>query len=417
MDNKQFPEMSQQEQSAWLADFQTWYADALPSLETMTAVTADLRASAEKGLALLSSFRYCRSFVREALRFHDYAARKKLFRRYADRVMLDVQNQLGASVKVDLTDPALLKPHRGRPSRAEAAARAIKREMERKAAEEKEQTLFGKRADIPKEEPAAPATVSGSLYGGAMFHLDQLRWLMSPALAEAVETIRDLRAKAAEAATTAKTLAQAGKPEADVKPYTEAAIQYTEDYERIYEQVDNEMATVYVRLKEDTAFIETIKAKKVDPYTLRSNLRPYWDKQSNKDAFRASVIEDIKRNDPAQAAIREAEEKKHKAVADIIKYLTRRDKQNTPTRIATMTARYAELEKLIGDEAKDYLPVLEAAREDCEKHVIPAQEAKAAALAAKQAEKKANKRKPGRPKKSEKSDLSEKSETSKPQTL
>ena len=81
-------------------------------------------------------------------------------------------------------------------------------------------------------------------------HLDQLKWLMSPDLANAIEAIRDLRTRQEDADATAKALALAGKPEQEVAPYAEEAIRLTKQVEGIYERVDNEMATVYVRLKE-----------------------------------------------------------------------------------------------------------------------------------------------------------------------
>ena len=162
--------------------------------------------------------------------------------------------------------------------------------------------------------------------------------------------------------------------------------------------VDNELAVVYVRLKEDTAFRASIEAQKVDPQQLRTTLRPYWDKVEDKDAFKAKVIEDIKANDPEQKALREAEEKKKEQVDAIVKYLMRKDKPNTPKRIETMTQRYQALVELIGEEeAKPYLAVLNAAKEDCEKNVVPAAEAqkaeKAAAKKAAKAEKKSAKKK------------------------
>ena len=101
----------------------------------------------------------------------------------------------------------------------------------------------------------------------------------------------------------------------------------------------------------------------------------------DKEVFKAKVIETIKANDPEQRAIREAEEERKKKVDALIKYLMRKDKPNTEKRIETMTVRYQELVSLIGEEdAKPYLLVLNAAKEDCQKNVMPA---KAAAKAAK----------------------------------
>lgn len=374
---KQFSQMSLQERKAWLTEYQPWYAEELPQIEKAGPVNV---AAFEKGLLLISVFPYSRSFVQESLRFKDYASRRKLLRRYADKVTAEAQTLMVGSA-VDLTDPALLVPHVGRPTADEAAARALQAEKERQEQEAAEKTLFGPKIDIPTIDAAAPTTVSGSQNGGALLHLDQLKFLLSPTLAEAVETIRELRQRASEAATTAKVLAEQGKPEEEVEPYSKEAINCTEQYESIYERVDEELAIVYVRLKEDTAFRSDFEKQKLDPQEWRSTLRPYWDKVVDKEVFKAKVIETIKANDPEQRAIREAEEERKKKVDALIKYLMRKDKPNTEKRIETMTARYQELVSLIGEEdAKPYLLVLNAAKEDCEKNVKPA---KAAAKAAK----------------------------------
>ena len=173
--------------------------------------------------------------------------------------------------------------------------------------------------DIPDDNTIVEGTVSGNMTGGVGFHLDQLKWLMSDNLKEAVDTIRELRNAAAEAATTAKTLSMEKASEDRIAVYAKEAAEKTEAYERIYEQVDNEMARVYVRLKEDSTYIEEMKNKGTDPDALRTALRPYWDKVENKEVFKQQVIEDIKANDPEQAKKREAEEKKTKRKNEIIK--------------------------------------------------------------------------------------------------
>lgn len=388
MEQKNFSLMTPAEQQAWLEQYQAWL-QKLPAIEKATVITSALRTDIEEGLNLMVSFSYCRSFVSESLRFKDYKYRLKLIRKYADKVTSDVQNLTKRNI--DLTDPSLLVPHVGRPTKEEQAARALQAEKERLEQEAKEETLFGTKATIPTEEPPAPATVSGSLIGDAKLHLDQLKWLLSPTLQEAVDSVHELRTKAAEAATVAKQMALDDKPEEDIKPFSEDAAKYTEAYEDIYARVDDELARVYARLKEDTTFIDSIKAKNIDPADLRTTLRPYWDKldDAGKEKVKNEVIDFIKANDPAQAAIREAEEKKRKAAADIIKYLQRKDKPNTPKRIEGMKAKFAELKELIGEEeANTYLPILNAAIEDCEKNVVPAQEAEKARKAA---EKKAKK--------------------------
>lgn len=374
MANKLFSQMSEEERQSWTKDYCNWQSRVLPELMKARTMTTSFRNDFELGLSLLSAFPYCRSFVAESLRFKNYISRIKPLARYADKVTADAEKML--NTKVDLSDPALLVRHVGRPTKQEAAARALKEEQERKAEEDKE-TLFGKKADIPIETPPAPATVSGSLTSGALLHLDQLKWLLPLKLQEAVDAVRDLRNRASEEATIAKQMALDGKHPKDIEPHAQAAAKLVEEYEGIYERVDDELAAVYVRLKEDTTFIKKMEEKQVNPSELRTMLRPYWDKIEDKEAFKAAVIDFIKANDPAQAAVREQEEIKKKQVADIVKYLTRKDKPNTPKRISTMKARYEELKSLMGEqEAAVYQPVLQAAIDDCNNNVIPAIEAK-----------------------------------------
>ena len=376
MEQKLFAKMPEDERQEWTEAYRHWLSHSLPELKKARTMTTTLRDAFEQGLALLSAFPYCRSFVAESLRFRNYASRIRPLARYADKVTADVEKMM--NTKVDLSDPALLVPHVGRPTKQEADARALKAEQERKAAEHAEDTLFGKKAEIPVEMPPAPGTVSGSLTGGALLHLDQLKWLLSPTMQEAVGSVRELRTRAAEEATIAKQMAVDGKRPEEIEPHAQEAAKLIEIYESIYERVDDELARVYVRLKEDTTFITEMQEKKVNPSDLRTMLRPYWDKMEDKDGFKAQVIDFIKENDPAQAAIREQEEKKKKQIADIIKYLTRKDKPNTPKRIATMQERFAELQSLMGEEAAAYRPVLQAAIDDCNNNVLPAIQAKKA---------------------------------------
>ena len=353
-----FSTMPPEARKAWLADYQQWVSVQLPTI--VTVGDSEQVKAFERGLDLISAFSFCRSFVREVRSFHEYRGHVKHLRRLVDKVNAEVRKS--ASVAVDLNDPALLRPHVGRPTKEEQAARALAAERERKQ-RENEPSLFGTVASVPSVTPAAPNTVSGSVGGGSMLHLDQLRWLMPDALREAVDSIRDLRAKAAEAATRAKQMAEDGKPEEDVSVFALQAAALTEQYENIYVDVDNEMARVYVRLKEDAAFIEGMRKQNVDIPSLRTQLRPYWDKVEDKDAFKASVIAFIIENDPVQAEKRKAEEERQEKIRAAIKYITRKDKENTPKRIEGLEDRIKELVSLVGEEeAAPYYAILEAAK-------------------------------------------------------
>jgi hypothetical protein len=55
MEKKLFNQMSQQERSSWLADFQKWYAATLPQIE-QKGVTGELKAEFERGLHMMEPF-------------------------------------------------------------------------------------------------------------------------------------------------------------------------------------------------------------------------------------------------------------------------------------------------------------------------------------------------------------------------
>ena len=355
--------MTAVQRAAWTQAYREFVSAQLPTIRNAKQSSKELVEMMNKGLDLLTAFPFTRSFVSETRSFNSHFRVRTTFIRYCDKVTKEVQGTFGETV--DLTDNLLLTPHVGRPTKDEAQARALAAERARQEREKNENTLFGKMGDIPDDNTIVEGTVSGNMTGGVGFHLDQLKWLMSDNLKEAVDTIRELRNAAAEAATTAKTLAMEKASEDRIAVYAKEAAEKTEAYERIYEQVDNEMARVYVRLKEDSTYIEEMKNKGTDPDALRTALRPYWDKVENKEVFKQQVIEDIKANDPEQAKKREAEEKKTKRKNEIIKYLTRKDKANTAKRAKGMRERYTELIALIGEEeAKPYLPLVEKAEDD-----------------------------------------------------
>ena len=355
--------MTAVQRAAWTQAYREFVSAQLPTIRNAKQSSKELVEMMNKGLDLLTAFPFTRSFVSETRSFNSHFRVRTTFIRYCDKVTKEVQGTFGETV--DLTDNLLLTPHVGRPTKDEAQARALAAERARQEREKNENTLFGKMGDIPDDNTIVEGTVSGNMTGGVGFHLDQLKWLMSDNLKEAVDTIRELRNAAAEAATTAKTLAMEKASEDRIAVYAKEAAEKTEAYERIYEQVDNEMAMVYVRLKEDSTYIEEMKNKGTDPDALRTALRPYWDKVENKGVFKHQVIEDIKANDPEQAKKREAEEKKTKRKNEIIKYLTRKDKANTAKRAKGMRERYTELIALIGEEeAKPYLPLVEKAEDD-----------------------------------------------------
>lgn len=380
--------MTAEERQAWLADYQTFLVD-FPKVENLKTLTASLRETVEQGLTLLDAFVYCHSFVAESRRVKDYHRRLKTLRRFIDRVTADIQKELKQTI--DLTDPALLVPHVGRPTKEEAAARTIAKQKEIEE-QQNAPNLFNQadNADDAPSDGSAVGLMAAYPAPTKYQSVAEIKWLLSPALQEKADTIRDLRASFEDNSTRAKQMAEDGRDADDIAPIAQQAAKDLEAFEKIYADIDAELQTVYVWLNEDTAYIEEIaKISRLDNKELRTVLRPYWDKLSpeDKELFKARVIEQIKANDPEQAAIREEIEAKKKAVNDIRKYLQRTDKPNTLVRLKGMEEKLADLRNLIGDEADKYMPLLEAAKVDYETNIKPAEDAKRAERAREKAEK------------------------------
>lgn len=333
-----YPQMSQEQKQSFFNQLKEFCANTLPRLDA-DLPRAELNTVFESGLALLESVPAARPFVRDARMVNDYKRYISGMRRFLDSALSDVTADLGAAAAPSFT------PHVGRPTREEAAARAAAAAAEAEK-KENEQTLFGRRADMGA--PAPSAFISGAPEN--LPHLDQLAFLLSPALREDVARVRDIRAAAAEASTRAKQMAEDGRPEEEIAPFAKEAAEKTEEYENIYAQVDNELAVVYVRLKEDKTFIDGIVQQGMKPDELRTILRPYWDKiGAEQDAFKAKVIADIDANDPAQAEARAKAAEQKEKIDKLTRYITRKDKDNTDTRIKGLDARMAELRPLISE--------------------------------------------------------------------
>ena len=199
-------------------------------------------------------------------------------------------------------------------------------------------------------------------------HLDQLAWLLTPDLAARTETVQSLRVTAESASERAKTLADLGQPADVIAPYAQQAKEATESYLAIYQAVDEELAILHRRLYLDLPYVENFKTrfKGVDIEKVQHITRPYYEKLKSPDLdLRIKTM--IEQDNPAYAAQMKAEEERKREVADILRYLKRKDKPNVAQRIRTMETRYQRLIELLGeDEARVYRPIVDAAIADYE---------------------------------------------------
>ena len=328
----------------------------------------------EKGLSLIESLPQAKAFIKETKRFKDYHRRVRNLLMYLKAVKETKEKTLPEKRRV------------GRPTKEE---QAMYKEMERKKAlEEAKHSLF---PDMKPEEDLQPLTYGGIIanpngesIAATMPHLMQIRMFLSPALQERVNTVRDLRNEMAAKAEQAKVMVEANEKahktlftEDEISANATRAVEIeSKILPAIYSDVDREMGEVYLRLSQrtgDPAFIAKIEREcNIKPQDLRTMFKPFYEKALERDpTFANMVAEKIAADCPEVQAKRDAAAK-HKAEADaIIKYITRKDKQSTETRVKGLEERIANLREnysdiVSADELIGYTAILEKTREELE---------------------------------------------------
>ena len=431
--SKLYSEMSVDEQLRYVTDLTSFCEDKLPLLEKMgDAWEASMAKDMETGLLLMSAFQYARDFVEKAFRYGDYAARVRRISVYIGRIKNDVAQGItitGADGKTyACVPPNVPLRRRGRPTKEELQLRAkgvtvpnddtpetlkrrkiaqllgldiitqgeapreknnaeLKAEREaRRAREEKiNPSLFAPENPVPSvampSQPTSPegkqspcAQLQSDSYEMRMaqdkLHLNQLSWMLSKELQERVATVQSLRVTAESTSERAKLLAEQGAKAEEIEPYARQSKEAIEAYQAIYKAVDDELALLHRRITLDVPFVEKFKQrfKGVDMERVLYITRPYYEKMKSPE-LEVRVQNIIRTDNPEYAAQMQAEAEKKQEVADILRYMKRKDKPNVRQRIETMEKRYLRLIELLGeDEARIYRPIVDAAREDYEKH-------------------------------------------------
>ena len=338
-DIKLYAQMTAQEQSAYREQMETFVAEKLSDIEHLQMFNPQQRTAAEEGMVLIASWQFARQFAADGLQYGDLEARVYRLRYYFDDI----------SAEIERLAPTPAPAKRGRPA---SPATIAKREAE--AAQPK---LFDA-SNASNSSISSPISADSA----EKLVLSQLKWLMSAELAADVDNIRTLRATASAAAERAKAMSDMhAKPEA-IAPIAQQAAQATDAYQAIYERVDRELATVWYRLKNDGEYLQRFRErwKKNDVKDVLKLLHPYWQKLQDDKAFEASVKLLIQQESPEFMAKQKADAEKKKQATDIIRYLKRKDKGSSDTRVATARAKFKELEKLLGKaEAANYKPLLD----------------------------------------------------------
>ena len=319
-------------------------------------LTSDQREAFEQGLDILSNVVKAKSFVKDSRRFRDYHRRV--------RQMVTYLQTLDTGIASSASD----KRRVGRPTKKEQAEYAEL--QKKKAMEEARQSLF---PNLKPDTTIQPLTYNGIVanpngesIAATMPNLMQIRPFLSPSLQEQVNTVRELRNEMASKAEQAKTMAEANEKaisQGKSAIYTEEEIAAlatrateieSELLPNIYTAVDREMGECYLRLSEKTGDPEYIayakKAFTIDPQTLRTQFKPFYEKAQDRDPhFAEAIAEKIANDRPEVKAARDAAAK-HKAEADaLIKYIIRKDKPSTKTRVKGIKERIDQLRQKYAD--------------------------------------------------------------------
>jgi len=363
---KEFRNMTADEQLKWITDFSKFDEQKLPTLCALgDAWEAAHIKCFEEGLQLLRAFSMCREFVKKSLMFRDYSRRIDRMSFYIDRIKEKIEK--GEYVKVGretLVNVPGMQPasnrRRGRPTKAESAAKAITEGI----ASEKNKDSFDLFSSVgantaTQEDPALP-------------QLKDVAWLLSPALQSETKQVSFYRAKSAASAEQAKILADKGEKASFIEPYSKEAAEYTEKYKKVYEDVNAELATLYIYLQHDEThadFKAKMEGKGSSIEALKAILLQYSNKMSEewKAEMTAKIAKEVVKQEEKSVDGSETPEIGKAEKADLLHkhrtYILRKDVKLTPSRIKKVKEKIDEL-VAIGEDVSEYNVILAKMEED-----------------------------------------------------
>ena len=402
MDNKEYKKMTPEEQLKWLTDFTTFSKSKLPILSQLgDAWEAAHFKVFEEGLQLLNAFIYCRDFVSNSLYYGDYSRRVERMQFFVNQVRDEIsQGMVMKGVdgeRVVYVPTANVGRRRGRPKKEEAAEREAAQE-ENKVEEEKAMAIAELNDATPMEksvqrepnneellaEKKKQAAQTPSLFAEMENaepqtspvdllitenrpHLDQIAFLLSAETATSVSQLREIRTSMAAASERAKILAEQGAGESTIRPYAEKAAELVKVVEDIYLRVDSELARLYVLMPMDKTLggkRALLEQRHLTDASLLTILRPYYEKRKQEDPdFEKRVIAEFEESRPEVIAARKAEAERNEEIAALRKYITRKDKKASPSRVKGIAERIERLKEL-GEDVSAMELILEKTKED-----------------------------------------------------
>lgn len=432
---KKFFELTTEEQTRWVNEFAEWKSEGYRLAAIKKGWTREDTAAMVQGLRLLEVWPYCAEICEKARKYGDYASRAYRLPMYIEKIQADLAAGLTITDAEGKTlvqvQPSTPLRRRGRPSREEEAyaklhgkpmivqgednaearrrkaiAKALGMEVivageppreknndelraERKERERKEREmnppLF---EESPEEIAAAMENMKVGSVSESLPSLQQLKWLMSPEVAQMVDRVAELRNLRAAESERAKTMSDMGAKEKDIEPHTQAAAEADDQLASIFAAIDRDLAEVNYRLKLDETYPDKLKAKYKDvdiPLLIKTTNRYLTKMCEEQPTFMQAMQDKVDAERPERVAEREKAEAEKKEVSELCRYIKRTDKGPSDERVATMTKRIERLRELRGDEFADaFLPILEKTKRD-NKAMHEAKEAASASKAAAEA--------------------------------
>lgn len=401
-DNKDYKEMTVEEQLAWITDFSTFDKEKLPTLCALgDAWEACHIKMFEEGLRLFRAFAVCRDFVDKSLMYRDYSRRLDRMKFYIDKI----KKELGAGTVIQTKNgehlayvPSLQlsSRRRGRPTKAEAeAAGATDNGLEEEKAKaiaaltgsvvvtrtavQATDAPSAKKEENRKEEdkPAQPdlfAQAISASQGVGRLHIDQIAWLLSPSLQAETKNIQAYRGLAAKESEQAKELAERGVNASIIEPHSQAASENVAKYKAIYADIDRELGTLYLALDMDENYgnYKVQMEKKGSTLTaLKDVLRSYYEKMKQEEGWEDKTRKALSEKAAPEPAKENAEEDKpvidpavkSARLHSIRTYMLRNDVKLTQARIERMKKNIEEVEAL-GEDASEFKVILAKAESD-----------------------------------------------------
>lgn len=378
--NRDYRTLDSAEQIRIIKAFADYQHDKLPTITGKRFLSPDEQRTFREGVDILRNFYQCWQFCDQADRaqgnLSQHVSRMEYIIKLINKSLQKEMHTANINGEQVIVYAKMQSLRRGRPTEAESLAR--KQEQELAARAEAISALTGARvaavdaaplperdSDTSRRKPQEPdlfsaaidseingdnATVPGASAAGAVLgstpdeqkSLREWKWCLPEALANRINSIRDIRTRIASESETAKRLLESGAKPSDIEPHTLAARNYQEELGNLYDAVDEQLAILYYILtkcdKDYLRLAERYKDRGGYDVLVR-DLKPYYDKLADIDN-RAQRIYD------AYVIKTTRDPEKEKQIHNIKAYFGRKDVSPSANRLQKMREYYAQAQTL-----------------------------------------------------------------------